>query len=190
MIPQLDNVPTARCWSLTITMAPSIASLMRGRTAAKRYTFGLVVIAGACAANAAQALDDQATLEQKITVCASCHGADGNSTREGMPSLAGQPEMFLIDQLILIREGVRRSELIRPWVRGFDDATIIAIAKHFSALRPRANHGPADPGLFTRGRALAAAGPRSRASPGNAKTIWRRRSGLTATARRSGPTRP
>ncbi|HSS66606.1 MAG TPA: c-type cytochrome [Gammaproteobacteria bacterium] len=131
---------------------------MRVRTAAKRSVLSLVVISGACAAVAAETRADNAALETKISACASCHGTDGNSTREGVPSLAGQPEKFLVDQLILIREGVRRSELMRPFVRGFDDATIIAIAKHFSSLPARPAEGPRNPVLAARGRRLAETG--------------------------------
>ncbi len=125
---------------------------MRVRTAAKRYIFGLVVLLGTYGAGAPE---DQGSLEAKIRACGSCHGSDGNSTREGIPSLAGQPEKFLIDQLILIREGVRRSELMRPFVRGFDDATIIAISKYFASSKVRPADGPIKPELVSRGRALA-----------------------------------
>ncbi len=131
---------------------------MGDRLATKRYILGLIGIAGVWVAEAAQAPDDQTTLEAKIAVCASCHGADGNSTRERVPSLAGQPELFLTDQLILIREGVRRSELMRPFVLGFDDATIISIAKHFASMPARSADGPPEPDLVVRGRTLAAAG--------------------------------
>ncbi|MDH3413416.1 MAG: cytochrome c4 [Gammaproteobacteria bacterium] len=131
---------------------------MRVRTAAKRCIFGLTLITGIFPASAAEALDDGAALEAKISACASCHGSDGNSAREGIPSLAGQPEKFLVDQLILIREGVRRSELMRPFVRGFDDATIIAIAEHFASMPARPAEGSPNPELFARGRALVQSG--------------------------------
>jgi cytochrome c553 len=125
---------------------------------AKPYVFGLTLALGVCAESLAETPADEATLEAKISACASCHGIDGNSAREGIPSLAGQPEQFLTDQLILIREGVRRSELMRPFVRGFDDATIIAIAKHFASMPARSAEGPPNPELAARGRALVQSG--------------------------------
>ncbi len=131
---------------------------MRDRTAVRRFALIFAGIGFVCAASAAEPNPGEVELAAKITACASCHGADGNSTREGIPSLAGQPETLLVNQLILIREGVRRSELMRPLVRGFDDATIVAIAKHFAALPPRSLDGPADPALVERGRELAKAG--------------------------------
>lgn len=122
---------------------------------AKHCALLLSIIGALCAAGAAESPGDHAAINAKIASCGSCHGADGNSTREGIPSLAGQPETFLVNQLILIREGVRRSEIMRPQVRGLDDNTIIAIARYFSALPPRSVDGPADPALAERGRAIA-----------------------------------
>jgi cytochrome c553 len=52
--------------------------------------------------------------------CGLCHGDDGNSKLKNMPSLAGQPEFFILNQLVLMREGVRpieakaRPEMIEP----------------------------------------------------------------------------
>lgn len=128
---------------------------MRVSSAAKRFTFGLIVLAGACAAGATGTAEVKPALEAKIQACGSCHGTDGNSTREGVPSLAGQPKKFLVDQLILIREGVRRSELMRPFLRGLDDATIIAIAEFFAANPVRPPDEPVDPKLAAKGRELA-----------------------------------
>ena len=36
--------------------------------------------------------------ELRATLCKACHGADGNSVREGTPSLAGQDPVYLVDQ--------------------------------------------------------------------------------------------
>lgn len=128
---------------------------MKAETSAKRIAFALVAILGTSAAGMTQHETD---LEEKIRACESCHGIDGNSVREGIPSLAGQPEKFLTDQLILIREGVRRSELMRPFVRGFDDATVIAISKYFASSEVRSAEGPVDSELAAFGRGLARAG--------------------------------
>lgn len=101
------------------------------------------------------AAGDDSALEAKIAACAACHGAGGNSTTKGIPSIAGQPETFLVNQLVLMREGVRRAEIMRPQVRGMEDKTIVAIARHFSALPPRRVNGSPDPELAERGRAIA-----------------------------------
>ncbi|HEX2256794.1 MAG TPA: c-type cytochrome [Afifellaceae bacterium] len=104
---------------------------------------------------AVPAAPQDASLERRIEECGGCHGADGNSPTEGIPSIAGQPEMFLVNQLILIREGVRPVEVMKPFVEGLTDAEIVAIAEHFSGLAATASDEPVDPALVERGAALA-----------------------------------
>ncbi len=63
-------------------------------------------------------------LEERIQQCAGCHGEDGNSRLENIPSLAGQPEFFVMNQLVLMREGVRRIEAMMPFVKDLKDDDI------------------------------------------------------------------
>jgi cytochrome c553 len=94
--------------------------------------------------------------QQGVEQCATCHGPDGNSTTAGTPSIAGQPKLFVENQLILIREGLRRSEAMEPIVKDMKDPQIIALAKHFSAQPPRkVAETPLDKPLAQQGRALA-----------------------------------
>jgi cytochrome c553 len=69
-----------------------------------------------------------------IQLCAACHGPDGNSTNPQVPSIAGQPKLFLENQLILFREELRRSEQMLPVVKGLKDPEVIKLAEHFSKL--------------------------------------------------------
>ncbi len=98
------------------------------------------------------------TLEERVRGCGVCHGADGNSTTAGIPSLAGQPEIFITTQMILFREGLRPSEQMAPQAAGLSDGTILAISAHFARLTPRPPGRPGDRGLMARGRGLARAG--------------------------------
>lgn len=94
--------------------------------------------------------------QQGAEQCGACHGADGNSTTAGTPSIAGQPRLFIENQLILIREGLRRSEAMEAIVKGMKDPQIIALAKHFSALPgKRVATSPLDKALAQEGKALA-----------------------------------
>ena len=90
-----------------------------------------------------------------VATCAACHGEDGNSRLENVPSLAGQPEFFLLNQLVLMRDGVRTIPVMAALVRDLTDADIQAIASHFSARDPRASDEPIDAALSKRGRELA-----------------------------------
>ena len=47
--------------------------------------------------------------EGKVMVCAGCHGVDGNSVVGQWPTLAGQRESYLFDQLEHIKDGERVS---------------------------------------------------------------------------------
>jgi cytochrome c553 len=76
---------------------------------------------------------------------------------ENVPSLAGQPEFFLFNQLFLMREGVRRVEAMRPFVKDLKDGEMQALARHYAALEPKASDEPIDPALVGRGGELAKA---------------------------------
>jgi len=96
------------------------------------------------------------TVADRIEQCAVCHGADGNSKTKNIPSLAGQPDFFLLNQLVLMREGVRRIEAMAPYVKGLQDPEIDDIAKHFTRLAPKASDEKIDPALVQRGKELSA----------------------------------
>ena len=94
--------------------------------------------------------------QDRIQLCAACHGPDGNSTDPQVPSIAGQPKLFLENQLILFREELRRSEQMLPVVKGLKDAEIIKLAEHFSKLPPKSMEtGAPDKALLTRGDAAS-----------------------------------
>ena len=46
--------------------------------------------------------------------CLTCHGPDGNSVTPGIPSIAGQPKLFIETQLVLMREELRPSPAMLP----------------------------------------------------------------------------
>lgn len=107
------------------------------------------------------AMTDQAgaqglTLPERIAQCGTCHGEDGNSKLENIPSLAGQPAFFTLNQLILMREGVRKVEAMAPFVKDLTDADIQALADHFEKLPPKPSEETVDPALAERGARIAA----------------------------------
>jgi cytochrome c553 len=94
-------------------------------------------------------------LAERIAQCGTCHGEDGNSRLEKIPSLAGQPAFFLMNQLFLMRENVRRVEPMMPFVRDLGDDELTALAQHYAALEAKASDEPIDPSQVERGAALA-----------------------------------
>lgn len=98
----------------------------------------------------------QLTLEERIQQCGGCHGEDGNSKLENIPSLAGQPAFFTLNQLVLMRENVRRVEPMMPFVKDLTDSDIQALAEHYEKLTPQPSDEKIDPALAERGAAIAA----------------------------------
>jgi cytochrome c553 len=96
------------------------------------------------------------TLPERIAQCGTCHGEDGNSKLENIPSLAGQPSFFTLNALILMREGVRKVEAMAPFVKDLTDSDIQALADHFEKLPPKPSGEPVDPALAERGAKIAA----------------------------------
>jgi cytochrome c553 len=93
--------------------------------------------------------------QDRAASCKACHGPDGNSVTAGVPSLAGQPKLFLENQMILFREELRRSPVMTPILAGIKDPEIIQLADHFSKLpaKPVAAT-PADKALAKQGEGL------------------------------------
>lgn len=92
---------------------------------------------------------------ERVKACAGCHGEGGNSTTQGIPSLAGQPRVFTETQLILFREGVRPQEPMSTLMRGVSDKEIVAMAAYYAAAKPAPAHAPRDEQLFRRGAGIA-----------------------------------
>ena len=92
---------------------------------------------------------------QQLEVCLSCHGEDGNSRTPMIPSIAGQPEFFVTNQLIYMREGVRPTPPMTPFVEKLTDPEIEALARAIAALPAARSDETVDPALVARGGKLA-----------------------------------
>jgi cytochrome c553 len=76
--------------------------------------------------------------------------------RRRTPSLAGQRRLFIENQLVLIREGLRDIPQMKGLLDGMKDAEIVALASYFAAQKPvTAAGGSRDEAIFQRGQALA-----------------------------------
>jgi len=91
---------------------------------------------------------------ERIQQCNACHGEDGNSRLEKVPSLAGQPAFFVLNQLFLMREGVRKVEAMAAIVKELSDADLDALSKHYAGLEPKRSDEPVDQALMRRGAEL------------------------------------
>lgn len=85
--------------------------------------------------------------------CASCHGADGNSTVAGTPSLAGQQLRYLLAALAEYHRGDRGTPAVASMLRGAGQVDLEGIALYFASQTPAPRGTPAT-GDVAAGRAL------------------------------------
>ncbi|MBS7809448.1 c-type cytochrome [Roseococcus pinisoli] len=109
---------------------------------------------------AALAQDAARGAELAAQSCVACHGANGRSQTEDIPSLAGQPADFITLQMILFRERIRHVELMNDVAANMPDRDIEDLAAFFASLPPGPpdERRPRDAALFAAGQALI--GPR------------------------------
>jgi len=74
--------------------------------------------------------------------CASCHGADGNSKMPGMPSLAGQQPLYLIDAIQAYMDGARSMPTMAPMLKGLSRADVENIAVYYALQTPVQRKAP------------------------------------------------
>jgi cytochrome c553 len=104
-----------------------------------------------CTCYPGHALAQGGSFAEKLQLCGACHGEDGNSKMEKIPSLAGQPAFFILNQRFLMREGVRKVEAMEPIVKDLKDDDLDKLSKHFAALQPKRSDEKLDRVLAKRG---------------------------------------
>jgi cytochrome c553 len=93
--------------------------------------------------------------KRKAEVCVACHGADGNATVPGTPSLAGQPVYFTHWQLIKYRDGRRKDPQMSPFAKNLSDVDMADLAAYYASQRPVARPATTDPVRVAEGKRLA-----------------------------------
>jgi cytochrome c553 len=103
----------------------------------------------------AAAAADASVGAEKAAACVACHGENGNSKTENMPSLAGHPAPYLTIQLILFREQQRQNEIMTPLAKALSDEDIENLAAYFAGQTRIAMDPAPDPEKASRGKATA-----------------------------------
>jgi cytochrome c553 len=93
--------------------------------------------------------------KRKAEVCAACHGADGNATVPGTPSLAGQPVYFTHWQLIKYRDGRRKDAQMSPFAKNLSDVDMADLAAYYASQRALPRPATTDPARVAAGKRLA-----------------------------------
>ena len=95
------------------------------------------------------------TVPERVAPCLACHGEGGQSATPEVPSLGGQPPLYLLAQLVMFRERIRVIEPMTELTKGVADNDLRAMADLLAKLpRPRADAAPEDPARMARARAL------------------------------------
>jgi cytochrome c553 len=113
----------------------------------------LLLAGGACIGFAAD------TEIQRLTtyVCATCHGADGNSTSSAYPKLAGQQAMYIEQQLKAFKDRKRDDPPARAYMYGFSSQltpdVMKKLASYYAAQAPMSGKA-GDESVMEQGKAL------------------------------------
>jgi cytochrome c553 len=122
-----------------------------------RIALGGIVLAAAIICGIPAHAADIAAGKAKAELCVDCHGQNGISETENIPSLAGQPDQFIQWQLVYFRAGARRNEQMQPIVEEINNEDIRNLGAYFSSLAPPKNPQPDDdPALSRKGKEAAA----------------------------------
>jgi cytochrome c553 len=95
-------------------------------------------------------------VKAKFETCAACHNADGISTTENIPSLAGQTDRYVQWQLVYFRSGTRKSEIMNPIAEILSNEDIRDLGAYIAQLPPAEPAALVHPDLVEKGRTLAA----------------------------------
>lgn len=89
-----------------------------------------------CAATVAWA-DAAAGKARAAAACAVCHGPLGLSMQPNVPNLAGQPEIYLVEQLRNYRSGKRAHEVMAVIAKPLSNQEIDDLAQWYASLQLR-----------------------------------------------------
>lgn len=87
------------------------------------------------------------------TICAACHGVDGNSTDPVNPKLAGKEQEYLLRQLRAFAAGKRRDDTMSAIVATLDPNDFPMLAAYYGKMKP-APGKVNDPALAAKGKPL------------------------------------
>jgi cytochrome c553 len=71
-----------------------------------------------------------------VKVCTPCHGVNGQGHNVETPTLAGQSEIYLYNQLMAFRNGTREYSIMTTIARNLTEREIEQIVAYYSILPP------------------------------------------------------
>jgi cytochrome c553 len=96
-----------------------------------------------------------AGIDEKLAPCLACHGAEGQSETDNVPSLGAQLAPYTVIQLFMFREKMRLAEPMNEMAKGLSDDDLQSAADLFAKQpAPKPPADPGDPARLERARAL------------------------------------
>jgi cytochrome c553 len=96
-----------------------------------------------------------ASSPERLQLCASCHGANGNSTTPENPKLAGLQARYASQQMKDFKSGKRVSAVMAGIMATIDDAEIERLATYFHEQKPTFSAAStADPKRLAQGKEI------------------------------------
>ena len=98
------------------------------------------------------------------TVCAACHGADGNSANPMYPRLAGQNAGYIATQLALFKSGARPNPIMQGMAASLSPEDMQSVGAYFASQKP-GDMFAHDKALVQRGQEIWRAGIKAQGVP-------------------------
>ena len=102
--------------------------------------------------------DEYEAIRETLETCATCHGEKGLPQEDNIPILAGQEFYYIYVQLKDIKKGMRKSEVMEPFVEELDKPQLMALAKYFSEQKWPRIQFKGNPDIVSKGEMAASAG--------------------------------
>lgn len=100
----------------------------------KNYVIAILSGAALILSSQVMAADIEAGKTKAAEVCASCHGADGNSPAPAFPKIGGQYRTYLEKALNDYKSGSRNDPIMAGMAAGLSKADIENLAFYYSSL--------------------------------------------------------
>ena len=97
----------------------------------------------------------QQLVKERLPTCLACHGENGQSQTENVPSLGAQQAFYVTVQLLMFREKMRVADPMNDMTKGLSDDDLQNFADIISKLpAPQPAAGPADDARMARAQVL------------------------------------
>ena len=91
----------------------------------------------------------------RANMCNACHGPNGNAVLKDMPSIAGQPKVFIENQLVLIREGMRDIPQMKGVLDNVPDTELTELANYYTSFKIAKPSAQKQAALYDKGETLS-----------------------------------